>query len=112
MVKTVASSLSRPAPTLTDLSYASMEGVATPAAAKKPMTVQIGKTLAFSVASGVVTFGVAAAFLKDAALAGQIAFAQSVALALLHYAFEKFWRAPQKTSTPGGEPPPFEGEGL
>jgi bifunctional enzyme CysN/CysC/sulfate adenylyltransferase subunit 1 len=107
MVKTVASSPGRLAPTLTDLSYASMEGVAAPAAASAPATTSLSKTLAFAAAGGVATFGVVAAFGQDAGLATQIG-----ALAALHYAFEKFWRAPQTPATPTDETPPFTGEGL
>ena len=112
MVKTVASSLGRSAPTLTDLSYASMEGVAAPTAASAPTTTSLGKTLAFAAAGGVATFGVVAAFGQDAGLAAQIALAETGALAVLHYVFEKFWRAPQMPAAPTDETPPFTGEGL
>jgi bifunctional enzyme CysN/CysC/sulfate adenylyltransferase subunit 1 len=112
MVKTVASSLGRSAPTLTDLSYASMEGVAAPAAANAPASTSLGKTLAFAAAGGVATFGVVTAFGQDASLAAQIALAETGALAALHYAFEKFWRAPQAPVAPTDETPPFTGEGL
>jgi bifunctional enzyme CysN/CysC/sulfate adenylyltransferase subunit 1 len=112
MVKTVASSLGRSAPTLTDLSYASMEGVAAPIAASAPTTTSLGKTLAFAAAGGITTFGVVAAFGQDAGLAAQIALAETGALAVLHYVFEKFWRAPQPPVAPTDETPPFTGEGL
>jgi bifunctional enzyme CysN/CysC/sulfate adenylyltransferase subunit 1 len=112
MVKTVASSLGRSAPTLTDLSYASMEGVAAPIAASAPTTTSLGKTLAFTAAGGITTFGVVAAFGQDAGLAAQIALAETGALAVLHYVFEKFWRAPQPPVAPTDETPPFTGEGL
>jgi sulfate adenylyltransferase large subunit len=112
MVKTVASSLGRSAPTLTDLSYASMEGVAAPTAASAPTTTSLGKTLAFAAVGGVATFGVVAAFGQDAGLAAQIALAETGALAVLHYVFEKFWRAPQAPAAPTDETPPFTGEGL
>ena len=112
MVKTVASSLSRPAPTLTDLSYASMEGVAAPAAARAPITRLLGKPLAFAAVSGVATFGVVMAFVQDAGLAARIALAEAFALAALHYFFDKIWPAPQPPITGNGEPPTFGGEGL
>ena len=112
MVKTVASSLGRSAPTLTDLSYASMEGVAAPIAASAPTTTSLGKTLAFTAAGGITTFGVVAAFGQDASVAAQIALAETGALAVLHYVFEKFWRAPQPPVAPTDETPPFTGEGL
>ncbi len=113
MVKTVASSLGRSAPTLTDLSYASMEGVTTPAARHTTTTSSPGKTLAFAIASGAATFGVAFAIVKDAEVAGQIALAETLVLAALHYLFEKFWPAPsQAPAAPTDELPPFTGEGL
>ena len=112
MVKTVASSLGRSAPTLTDLSYASMEGVAAPIAASAPTTTSLGKTLAFTAAGGITTFGVVAAFGQDASVAAQIALAETGALAVLHYVFEKFWRAPQAPAAPTDETLPFTGEGL
>jgi bifunctional enzyme CysN/CysC/sulfate adenylyltransferase subunit 1 len=112
MVKTVASSLSRPAPSLTDLSYASMEGVATPANANASRTWGLGKSLAFGGVAGLVTFGVAAAFAQDAGLATRIALAETVAIVILHYLFEKLWRRPQTPSASHNEPTPFEGEGL
>ena len=112
MVKTVTSSLGRSAPTLTDLSYASMEGVAAPAAANAPASTSLGKTLAFAAVGGGATFGVVAAFGQDSGLAAQIALAETGALAVLHYVFEKFWRAPQTPVEPMDETPPFTGEGL
>jgi bifunctional enzyme CysN/CysC/sulfate adenylyltransferase subunit 1 len=112
MVKTVASSLSRPAPSLTDLSYASMEGVASPANVNASRTWGLGKSLAFGGVAGLVTFGVAAAFAQDAGLATRIALAETVAIVILHYLFEKLWRRPQTPSASHNEPTPFEGEGL
>ena len=112
MVKTVASSLARPTPTLTDLSYASMEGVAAPAAVRGPTTRQFGKSLAFAAVAGFVSFGVVAAFVQDVGLSVRIALAEAVALGAFYYAFEKFWRAPQPLGSSGDKPPPFEGEGL
>jgi hypothetical protein len=31
---------------------------------------------------------------------------------VLHYVFEKFWRAPETPAAPTDETPPFTGEGL
>ncbi len=112
MVKTVASSLSRPAPSLTDLSYASMEGVASAANANASGTWRLGKSLVFGGIAGLTTFGIAAAFAQDAGLATRIALAETGAIVILHYLFEKLWRTPQETKESHNEPPPFEGEGL
>ncbi|WP_036283500.1 sulfate adenylyltransferase subunit CysN [Methylocystis sp. ATCC 49242] len=90
MVKTVASSSGRVAPALAELSYASMEGVA-PVREATTVSGRIARSLSFALVAGVATFAIAFAFVKDASLAGQIAMAETFALAAIHYLHERAW---------------------
>jgi sulfate adenylyltransferase large subunit len=73
MVKTVASSLGRSAPTLTDLSYASMEGIAKSWNAGEALTRPgYSKTIVFTTAYVLSTFAASLLIMSSAAFAGQI----------------------------------------
>jgi bifunctional enzyme CysN/CysC/sulfate adenylyltransferase subunit 1 len=115
MIKTVAASAGRAAPALTDLSYASMEGVsATPATAKSEKAGQLKRTALFALAGGVLALALVYAFTGDLTLSTQIGAADAFALAaLLHLLRPWLLQANAPNVTPQDtETPPFEGEGL
>ena len=111
MVKAVAASSSRATPALSDLSYASMEGVpvASPAG---PLAGRSGKMASFVFTTALVTSALAYVFVKETTLALEISLSQTLALAGLYYMHEKLWRAATAQSDQSDKETMIDGGGL
>jgi sulfate adenylyltransferase large subunit len=114
MVKTVTASAGRAAPTLTDLSYASMEGVGSASAAsKREPAGPLARGALFALAGGVLALALVYAFTADATLSVKIGAADALALAALYSLLRPWLQARDETRRPPDElSRPFEGEGL
>ncbi|MFO1125455.1 MAG: sulfate adenylyltransferase subunit CysN [Methylocystis sp.] len=92
MVKAVAASSGRAAPPLTELSYASMEGLTLTRESHRPTpTRSLAKALSWLAPAGVSTFLIVYAFLRNAELAGEITGAELLAVFVLYYVHERLW---------------------
>jgi bifunctional enzyme CysN/CysC/sulfate adenylyltransferase subunit 1 len=106
MVKTVAASTRRAETPLTDLSYASMEGVALSGDSFRPSpTRSLAKAITWLLPASVSTFVVAYAFLDDIARAAQIAGVQAGAMFVLYYLHERMWTRSTFGLESNAEPP-------
>ena len=111
MVKTVAASSSRATPALSDLSYASMEGVpvASPAG---PLAGRSGKMASFVLTTALLTSALAYVFVKETTLALEIGLSQTLALAGLYYLHEKLWRVAAAQTNQSDKDAMIDGGGL
>jgi uncharacterized membrane protein len=91
-VKSVAASNGRAAPPLTELSYASMEGLTLARESFKPTPVRsLVKALSWLAPASVSTFLIVYAFVQSAGLAAQITGVEMLAVVALYYVHERFW---------------------
>jgi bifunctional enzyme CysN/CysC/sulfate adenylyltransferase subunit 1 len=115
MVKTVAASAGRAAPALTDLSYASMEGVgAATSTATTATPGQTARTALFALAGGAIAGALVYAFAGDATLSAKIGAADALALAALLHLLRPWLVQPRDEAAPSRDnaSAPFEGDGL
>jgi sulfate adenylyltransferase large subunit len=92
MVKAVAASNGRVAPPLTELSYASMEGLPLARESFRPTpTRSLVKALSWLLPASISTFLIAYAFVQSAALAAEITGVEMIAIFALYYFHERFW---------------------
>ncbi len=92
MVKSVEASKRLPDAPLTDLSYASMEGVAIERDAYRPTPKRsLAKAFSWLLPASVSTYLILVAFVHDAALAAQITGVEMIAIFALYYFHERFW---------------------
>jgi sulfate adenylyltransferase large subunit len=92
MVKTVSASTPRADAPLTDLSYASMEGVEVVRETYRPMRRRsLAKTFSWAAPAGLAIFAILYLFLQDAGRAAEITGAELLVIFALYYAHERFW---------------------
>ena len=92
MVKAVAASNGRVAPPLTELSYASMEGLPLARESFRPTpTRSLVKALSWLLPASISTFLIVYAFVQSAALAAEITGVEMIAIFALYYFHERFW---------------------
>jgi len=92
MVKTVASSERRAEAPLTDLSYASMEGVAIERDSYRPTRQRsLAKAFSWLLPASVSTFVIVNAFVRDLSFAAEITGVEMIAIFALYYFHERFW---------------------
>jgi bifunctional enzyme CysN/CysC/sulfate adenylyltransferase subunit 1 len=92
MVKAVAASNGRVAPPLTELSYASMEGLPLARESFRPTpTRSLMKALTWLLPASISTFLIVYAFVQSAALAAEITGVEMIAIFALYYLHERFW---------------------
>ncbi|MGJ0506396.1 MAG: sulfate adenylyltransferase subunit CysN [Methylocystis sp.] len=92
MVKTVAASTRRVEAPLTDLSYASMEGVEIEPASYRPAPKRsLAKAFSWLLPASVSTFLVVHAFVRDAGMAAEITGVEMGVIFALYYLHERFW---------------------
>ncbi len=92
MVKTVAASARRAEAPLTDLSYASMEGVEIEPASFLPSRKRsLAKAVSWLLPASVSTFLVVLAFVKDAGLAVEITGVEMAVMFALYFLHERIW---------------------
>ena len=111
MVRAITTASGRATPALTDLSYASMEGVpvAPPAG---PLAGRNGKMASFTLTSALLTTALAYVFVKETTIALEIGLSQTLALAGLYFLHEKLWRAPTTQSDENQKATIIDGGGL
>lgn len=111
MVRAITTSSGRATPVLTDLSYASMEGVpvASPAG---PLAGRNGKMASFILTSALLTNTLAYVFVKETTLALEIGLSQTLALVGLYYLHEQLWRVPAAQSDHNKKVTIIDGGGL
>jgi bifunctional enzyme CysN/CysC/sulfate adenylyltransferase subunit 1 len=111
MVRAIANSSGRATPALTDLSYASMEGV--PVASPADSLASHNRKMAsFTLTTALLTTTLAYVFVKETTLALEIGLSQTLALAGLFYLHEKLWRAPAGQSDQTQKETIIDGGGL
>ncbi|MGE0196236.1 MAG: sulfate adenylyltransferase subunit CysN, partial [Methylocystis sp.] len=92
MVKAVAASNGRAAPPLTELSYASMEGVEIEREHLRPSQRRsLAKAFSWLAPASLSTLLIVGAFVRDFALALEITGAEMLAIFALYYIHERFW---------------------
>ncbi|MGB5084474.1 MAG: DUF2061 domain-containing protein, partial [Methylocystis silviterrae] len=92
MVKAVAASNGRVAPPLTELSYASMEGLPLARESFRPTpTRSLVKAFSWLLPASISTFLIVYAFVQSAALAAEITGVEMIAIFALYYFHERFW---------------------
>ena len=92
MVKAVAASNGRKAPPLTELSYASMEGLPLAREWFKPTpTRSLAKALSWLLPASVSIFLIVYAFVENVELAAKITGVELLAIFALYYLHERFW---------------------
>ncbi|MBM3576172.1 MAG: sulfate adenylyltransferase subunit CysN [Alphaproteobacteria bacterium] len=92
MVKAVAASAGRAAPPLTELSYASMEGLPLVRESFRPSpTRSLAKALSWLLPASVSIFLITYAFVQNAELAAEITGVELLAMFALYYFHERFW---------------------
>jgi sulfate adenylyltransferase large subunit len=92
MVKTVAASARRAEAPLTDLSYASMEGVEIEPSSYRPARKRsLAKAFSWLLPASLSTFLVVLAFVRDPALAAEITSVETGVIFALYYFHERFW---------------------
>ncbi|GLI91691.1 sulfate adenylyltransferase subunit CysN [Methylocystis echinoides] len=110
MVKTVAASTRRAEAPLTDLSYASMEGVELAPEPYRPSPKRsLAKAFSWLLPASVSTFLVVYAFVKDAGLAAEITGVEMGVIFALYYVHERFWTRysfglESRSEPPGNDP--------
>ena len=112
MVTSVAASNGRAAPPLTELSYASMEGLPLVREVFRPTPARsLTKALSWLAPAGISSFLIAYAFNGDAALSAEITGVQMIAIFALYYFHERFWTR-FNFGLASEEPPPPPDAGL
>jgi bifunctional enzyme CysN/CysC/sulfate adenylyltransferase subunit 1 len=92
MVKTVAASNGLTAPPLTELSYASMEGLTLVRESFRPTpTRSLAKALSWLAPASISTFLIVYAFIQNAELAAEITGVELLAIFSLYYLHERLW---------------------
>ncbi|MEF3366488.1 sulfate adenylyltransferase subunit CysN [Methylocystis sp. 9N] len=112
MVKSVAASNERPAPPLTELSYASMEGLPLARQSLRPTpTRSLVKALSWLLPASASTCLILYAFIKDLELSAEITGVEMLAIFALYYFHERFW-ARLSFGLASRETPPPDDAGL